>query len=115
VTDKLRQNLGENCIGSVVRSDFRTFVLVFVSAITANTMLQRNGALHTNSEQFHSDSMARNGVCLLQRNTTQNAFGTFHCCEHFSLAKAFLLAIMCVQLGNVWGVYSNDQLGTPTL
>jgi hypothetical protein len=101
--DKRGQNLAGNCVGGAVRFDFRMSGLVFVSAIVVNTVVQRRSALHTNSEQFCSDPMAFNDVLLLQCSETQNAFSTFHCCEHFSLAKAFHLAIMSAQLGYVWG------------
>jgi hypothetical protein len=39
---------------------------------------------------------------LMQCSETPWMFGTFHCREHFSLAKQSHLAIMSGQLGNEW-------------
>ncbi len=94
---------------------FRGSVPVLAPAVIVNILHQLSGALHTNSVQFYSDAMAANTMSLLHCSETQSTFGTFQCSEHFSLAKAFHMAIMCVQLGNVWGVHSNDQIGMLTL
>ena len=52
---------------------------------------------------------------MMQCSETQIVFGRFRCREHFSLAKAIHLAIMSVQLGNVWTVRFYEQAGMPTL
>jgi hypothetical protein len=48
------------------------------------------------------DTMLTHAGFVMQCSETQFAFGTFDCCEHFSLANPFLLAIMSGQLGNAW-------------
>jgi hypothetical protein len=51
---------------------------------------------------------------VMQCSETQFAFGTFDCPEHFSLANAFLLAIMSGQLGNAWDGRSQLKNGNAT-